>query len=89
MKGESEELFPQIVPDTARNNPMVVANGILPSAVENNIRCKSCIHLFHHQYAKKYYKCDYRHISASASTDHRVNWFACAKYEEDKSSEEK
>ncbi len=81
----TEELFPDLIPSVARNNPMVVAHGIYPNAIEDNIRCKSCALLAMFQQSKTWYKCSLRYGKQSRwgsnSTDHRVNWYACGKFE--------
>jgi len=45
------------------------------------VRCKTCKRLEVRQYANTYYKCQLRNNTSGPATDHRVNWFACAKYE--------
>lgn len=62
----------------AFENPMVVACGIGPQLT----KCKSCTHLNSKQYSKTYYKCELRGNTNGPGTDHRVNFQACAKYEE-------
>lgn len=59
-------------------NPMVQAYGYSPEGK----RCKQCKHLFYKQYANKYYKCALRQNTNGPGTDQRVNWNACAKFEE-------
>jgi len=39
--------------------------------------CKNCKHLT----GGRFHKCDLRKMSQSATTDHRVNWPACKKWE--------
>lgn len=60
-----------------RNNPMLVL-GQGP----NGKQCADCQHLYYLHYAKRYYKCELRELSASVRTDHRVSWPACSKFEE-------
>lgn len=66
-------------PMSTEPNPCVRVYGDGPEGV----KCKTCKHLacnpFH---GRRYYKCAYRRVSACAATDHRVNWRACAKWEE-------
>jgi hypothetical protein len=61
-------------------NPMHAVFG-----KNENERCKSCIHLVYKQYAKRYYKCELRGNvdKCSAASDHKVNWFACGKFEKE------
>jgi len=58
-------------------NPMVRTYGYGPK----DKLCKHCKHLFYREYANRYYKCALRKNTNSPSTDHRVNWNACAKFE--------
>ena len=87
----TEELFPDFIPSVARNNPMVVAHGIYPDAIEENIRCKSCALLCMFQQSKTWYKCELcfgkQSRWGSNGTDHRVNWFACGKYVKEKNDD--
>ena len=62
---------------SAKTNPMLVF-GPGPEGK----RCGDFDHLRDYHYAKHYYKCNEREYSASARTDHRVRWPACAKFEE-------
>jgi len=57
-------------------NPMVIKWGRL-----EGMKCKTCslLHKFDYR-CKVYYKCEYRGISHSAATDHRVKWNACKLY---------
>ena len=72
-----------LIKDRPENiNPMVRANGLL----EPRRRCKDCKHLFYHMTVKRYYKCDLRGFSYGAATDHRVNWWACTKFKEEKNA---
>lgn len=64
-------------------NPMVQAFGYGPE----DKRCKHCKHLFHRQFASKYYKCGLRQNTNGPGTDHRVNWSACAKFEQEVANE--
>ena len=63
-------------------NPCIAAFGKGP----DGSRCKTCVHLFGKSFAKTYYKCDLRKNSNGPATDHRVNFPACGKYEENKES---
>jgi hypothetical protein len=47
-------------------------------------RCKQCVYIYAKSYSKTYYKCAKRPDTNGPATDHRVNWFACAKFEEPK-----
>jgi hypothetical protein len=60
-----------------RLNPMIKLYGETLGK-----RCKTCIFLCCREFAKKYYKCQYRGCSGSPVTDHRVNWPACGKHKE-------
>lgn len=65
----------------ARNtstNPMIGFYGPHPTEGE---RCKGCKHLVCYQFAGRYYKCLLRGDTASAKTDHRLSWPACARKE--------
>jgi hypothetical protein len=61
-------------------NPMIKLYGEMPGK-----KCKTCIHLFYRQFSKKYYKCELREgrCSRGPSSDHRVNFPACGKHEEE------
>ena len=61
-----------------RANPLIARAGEGPAGVT----CSTCKHLIKHSDSRNYYKCAYRGDTSSAATDHRVNWPACAKYEE-------
>lgn len=61
---------------TFRTNPCVAAYGPGPEGK----RCGDCAHLIAHRFAKTYYKCDLRVQTASAASDHRVRWPACARF---------
>lgn len=66
---------------TLKRNPMLVVVGKDPE----NRRCADCAHLFMvGGVSGRYYKCDLRRVTGGPATDHRVNWPACAKFEEDK-----
>lgn len=58
-------------------NPLVKTFGPGPEGEH----CKNCKHLFWRSYSKTYYKCRLRDNNESSSTDHRVNWPACGKFE--------
>jgi hypothetical protein len=61
-------------------NPMIKLYGITEGK-----KCKNCVHLYYRQFAKKYFKCELREgrCAASPAADHRVNWPACGKFEEE------
>lgn len=61
-------------------NPMVRAYGEYGEDMSK--KCKDCNHLLVKRLAKNYYKCRYRGNTGGPGTDHRVNWRACAKFEE-------
>ena len=63
---------------TKHGNPCVKVFGKGPESTT----CKTCIQLacLGHN-GKNYYKCHRRGVSASQTTDHRVNWPSCGKYE--------
>lgn len=50
--------------------------------------CKTCAHIRVNRFGKNYYKCAKRGMSASAATDHRLKWPACAYYQENVEGEE-
>lgn len=61
-------------------NPMAVVHGTGPAGT----RCKSCAHLHTKQFAKRYHKCLLRPGTVnthSPRSDHRTNWWACAKFQ--------
>lgn len=60
-----------------KSNPLIPVYGPGPEGA----KCKTCVHLVVQSFARNYYKCDLRRMSASAATDHRVNWPACGQYE--------
>ena len=43
-------------------------------------KCKNCEHLIRRQRAGRWYKCLFRKVGGSPTTDHRVNWPACGKF---------
>jgi hypothetical protein len=43
--------------------------------------CRDCVHLTCHEYANKYFKCKLYGDTSSSSTDWRVRWPACGKFE--------
>lgn len=79
-----EELFH--IPETKGNpNPCILLYGLGPEGA----KCKSCVLLLHRVGAngRRWYKCalrrasfDRRYMGAS-STDHRLKWDACGRYE--------
>jgi len=58
-------------------NPMVTAYGRHPDPLK---KCKDCCHLWTKEFARKYYKCDFRGNTNGVGTDHRKHWPACTKY---------
>ena len=46
-------------------------------------RCKHCAHLWAKVMGNTYYKCDLRANTGGPATDHRCNWPACGKWEEE------
>jgi len=59
-------------------NPCVQAYGPGPEGK----RCKECAKLYTKHWNRRYYKCPYHGDTNGPGTDHRVNWPACAKFEE-------
>lgn len=59
-------------------NPMLRLVGPGPEGR----RCGDCVHLLARSLAKTYYKCELRSLSGSATSDHRVRWPACSRFEE-------
>ena len=61
-------------------NPMLALYGETPQK-----KCKTCVHLYYKQFAKKYHKCELRNNmnKTSSVSDHRVNWPACGNYKEE------
>ena len=72
-------LFKDLDINKLDSNPCVYWYGNGPDGK----KCKTCSKLTYKQRTKRYYKCTERTITAGAATDHRVNWNACAKYEEE------
>jgi hypothetical protein len=63
---------------TKHGNPMVKVYGKGPEGT----KCKSCDHLCCNAHnGKRYYKCEYRGVSASVTTDHLIGWPTCGKYQ--------
>lgn len=58
-------------------NPCIPVYGNGPDGA----KCKTCKHLYAKQFSKTYHKCELRGNSNGPSTDHRVNWPSCGKYE--------
>lgn len=61
-------------------NPMVYGMGPGPEGK----KCKHCEHCYAKQFSGRYYKCDLRGNTNGPATDIKVNWPACAKFEEKK-----
>lgn len=72
------EVWPNGVPPAPEPNPVVRLYGPGPEGA----RCKTCRHLYCREFANRYWKCPYHGDTRGPGTDHRVNWNACAKYEE-------
>ena len=68
-------------PEVLHNkNPMVRIFGI----DEQGRRCKACKRLFRFTPgANSYFKCELRPLTRGPASDHRANWQACAKFEEE------
>lgn len=62
-----------------KQNPMLRRYGAGPDGK----KCKTCRHLYCKEFAGRYYKCDLRGDTNGAGTDHRVNWPACGRHEEE------
>lgn len=60
-------------------NPVIRAYGFGPE----NTCCKTCSHLIKRVYSGTYYKCGLRQNTGGPATDHRINWNACGRYEDD------
>jgi hypothetical protein len=58
-------------------NPLLALYGPGPEGAI----CRDCVHLERHQYGTTFYKCDLRRNTSSPTTDHRVRWPACGKFE--------
>lgn len=74
LKRKKKELFN--ANGTPRHNPMLQLYGETPGQ-----KCKNCAYLCVKEYANRYYKCRLRSCSGSPTTDHRVNFPACGKFE--------
>ena len=60
-----------------RTNPLLALGPGPEGAI-----CGTCVHLYRvGGVAGRYYKCALRKATRSASTDHRVRWPACVRYE--------
>lgn len=64
---------------TPLSNPMLVLVGADPAGR----KCRDCVHLVSRSRARTYYKCELRSTSSSATSDHRVGWPACSRFEEE------
>lgn len=60
-------------------NPMVRAVGPGPEGM----KCKHCRFLYAKEYARTYYKCEWRGDTNGPGTDHKINWPACSKFQKD------
>lgn len=76
------DLFGSTVPVKAKGkyttNPCIAAYGTTEGK-----KCKTCKLLYVHQMSNRFYKCRLRKFSHGPATDHKVNWPACGKYEEE------
>lgn len=62
-----------------KRNPLLAVYGPGPDGAQ----CGTCSHFFQlGGVAGTYYKCDLRKVTSGPSSDHRVRWDACAKYEQ-------
>lgn len=71
-------LFDPPAPIAKSANPCVQLFGPGPGGRT----CSSCNRLIMRQWDKTYYKCELRQNTRGSKTDHRVNWPACAKWEQ-------
>lgn len=63
-----------------KSNPLVPLYGPGPEGAT----CGGCAHLYIKPgTSKRYYKCDLRRLTESESSDHRVRWQACGRYEKE------
>ena len=75
--GVAEELVGHSKYGTAKANPMLVLG---PGPI--GATCATCDHLYMRgDVSGRYYKCDLRRDTRGPSSDHRVRWPACARYE--------
>jgi hypothetical protein len=72
------EALREVDPQYRDPNPCVRAFGVGPAGK----KCGDCNRLAVRVFAKNYYKCTLRQVTAGPGTDHRVGWKACAKYAE-------
>ena len=61
--------------ESARGNAAPIGSG------PHGETCKTCVHSYHYEYAKRYWKCDLVKATASPKTDIRLKWAACARWE--------
>lgn len=66
-------------------NPCVALYGSDPAGR----KCKACAHLCYFQQSARWYKCDLRKLTHGPGSDHRVNWPACAKFQERAADDER
>ena len=77
--GVVESRFARTKSGTLKENPMPSVYGYGPT----DKVCGDCVHFYRvGGVAGRYFKCELRHVSSSAVTDHRVNWPTCGKFEE-------
>ena len=76
----ADTLYPEFMAGLeAEPNPMVGKAGKGPAGK----KCRSCSHLFYHERARRYYKCEFRGCTHGPGTDHRIGWNACKLFKEE------
>jgi hypothetical protein len=70
-------VFGHPMPNAKKTNPMLVFG-----AGPEGKTCKTCKALRALQMGNRYYKCVHRKLTHGPGSDHRVNWPACARYQE-------
>lgn len=71
----------EVKPQPTYDNPCMNLYGKGPQGK----LCKDCDHLIRDYYHNKtYFKCELRKLTRGAGSDHRANWYACAKFEPEK-----
>lgn len=61
--------------ESARGNAAPIGSG------PQGETCKTCIHAYSIEFAKRYHKCDLVKATASTKTDIRLKWAACSRWE--------
>lgn len=61
--------------DTPKGNAAPIGSG------PQGETCKTCSHSYCQTYAKRYWKCDLVKATCSPSTDIRLKWAACSRWE--------